>query len=70
MNDGRSELADLVPEMLAIYCRTKQARARATVPAIARALELAEMHLHHALWDAGADVDLNPERDLRPGAGS
>ena len=63
MAHGQDELDELIPTMFEVYRRTKEIRRRTSVTAIAKALELAEMHLHHALWEAGADVDLNPERD-------
>ena len=47
-----------------VYRRTKQLQRQTTVPALAKALELATMHLHQALWGAGSDVDLNPELDI------
>ncbi len=63
MSREREDLERMIPEMRELYRRTQELRRATTVPAIAKALELAAMHLHHALWDAGADVDLNPDRD-------
>lgn len=42
-------------------CR-REAR-EADVHALERALDLASMHLHHALWVLGADVGLSPDFD-------
>lgn len=57
------ELDEIERRVTELYRQVKECRAAIDVPAIHRALELAQMHLHDALWVMGADVGLNPDFD-------
>jgi len=57
------DLDELTRRVHDLYRGTKECRQGADIPAVDRALELAVMHLHDALWVLGADVGLNPDFD-------
>lgn len=58
-----NDLSELIRRVYDLYRRTKECREGLEIPAVDRALDLAAMHLHDALWVLGADVGLNPDFD-------